>query len=75
MTDFNQQLVELVKACGQELIERAEDLVGNGDLISDFRIWIRIPVNGMDLIPTIEVSREHCCRHTHTILHKGKVVN
>ena len=34
-----EELIELVKASGQEIIDRAEDLVGDGDLITDFDIW------------------------------------
>ena len=52
--EFRKQLVELVKASGQEVIDRAEDLVGEGDALSEFDIWIRFP---SDSIPTIEVSK------------------
>lgn len=54
--DYKEHLVEMVKAAGQEVIERAEDLVGSGDLISDFDIWLRFP---QDNCPTIEVTRSH----------------
>ena len=43
---FRELLVKMVKASGQELIDRAEDLVGNGDCISDFNIWVRFPTDG-----------------------------
>ena len=33
--EFNKHLVELVKASGQEVIDRAEDLVGHGKLMTD----------------------------------------
>ena len=35
---YRQKLIGLVKAAGQDVIDRAEDLVGNGDLICDFDI-------------------------------------
>lgn len=54
--DYKKHLVEMVKATGQEVIDRAEDLVGSGDLISDFDIWLRFP---QDNYPTIEVTRGH----------------
>lgn len=54
--EYRPYLVELVKAMGQEVIDRAEDIVGNGDLISDLTLWLRFPQDGF---PTIEVSREH----------------
>ena len=49
-------LVEQVKAAGQEIIDRAEDLVGIGELMTSFDIWLRFPQDGA---PTIEVSREY----------------
>ena len=62
---FRELLVKMVKASGQELIDRAEDLVGNGDCISDLNIWIRFPTDGRMLTacPTIEVTREHVGKH------------
>lgn len=62
---FRKQLIKLVKASGQEIIDRAEDLVGNGDLISDFNIWIRFPMDGH---PTIEVSRSYCSKRCFDVL-------
>lgn len=44
----------------EEVMERAEDLVGQGDLISDFSIWFSFPQGGLP--PTIEVRREHLSR-------------
>ena len=35
---FRAELVELVKASGQELIDKAEEIVGDTTLISDFGI-------------------------------------
>ena len=54
--EFRKQLVELVKASGQEVIDRAEDLVGEGDALSEFDIWLRFP---SDSIPTIDVSKSY----------------
>ena len=48
-------LIEMVKATGQELIDRAEELVGHPELITDFDIWLRFP-QGLDDVPKIEVS-------------------
>lgn len=55
--DYRKQLVEMVKAAGQDVIDRAEDLVGNGDLLCGFDIWLRFPQGG-DL-PTIEVTKSY----------------
>ena len=46
--------MKLVKAIGQEVIDRAEDLVGDTEGVTDFDIWLRFPP---DSLPTIEVQR------------------
>lgn len=68
--EFRELLVELVKATGQEVINRAEDLVGNGDLISDFDIWLRFHTDGRMAIecPTIEVTRSHYAKEAIEVL-------
>jgi hypothetical protein len=68
--DFRKQLVAMVKASAQEVIDRAEDLVGNGDLLSDFDIWLRFPTNGRMLTgcPTIEVSKSYCSKNCLDVL-------
>ena len=68
--DFRKKLVALVKASGQEVIDRAEDLVGNGDLMSDFDIYLRFPVGEryMDSYPTIEVVKSYCSREAFRVL-------
>lgn len=53
MTDSQKLLVYAIKATGQELIERAEEMVGKNDLISDFDIYVHFPA-GWDAIPEIE---------------------
>lgn len=58
---YRNYLTELVKATGQEIIDRAEDLVGKGDTITDFTIWARFP---QDSVPTIEVQREHIVKNS-----------
>lgn len=64
---YNERLIEQVKALGQEVIDRAEDLVGSGGLITDFDIWLRFPI---DDFPTIEVTRSHASRRYFDILNK-----
>lgn len=68
--EFRELLVEMVKSSGRELIDRAEDLVGNGDLISDFGIRISFPTDGRMLIevPIIEVTRSHISKKSHCAL-------
>lgn len=59
--EFKKLMVEMVKASGQEIVDRAEDLVGNGDLLTDFDIRIRFPVDsGMIVgVPTIELTKSY----------------
>lgn len=68
--EFREMLVKMVKASGQEVIDRAEDLVGNGDLITDFDIWLRFPTDGRMLTgcPTIEVSRSHISKNSFYVI-------
>ena len=76
-TDFRPRLVEMVKAAGQEVIDRAEDLVGEGDLITDFDIWLRFPMNGrgmFDACPTIGVTRSHVSKKACDVLIGGSNV-
>ena len=61
--DYRQKLTEQVKAVGQELIDRADDLVGNGGAlvgnggaISDFAIMLYFE---QDSMPKIKLLREH----------------
>ena len=67
--EFRALLVEMVKASGQELIDRAEDLVGNGDLLSEFAIWLNFPLDGGMLIgvPAIEVSKSYISKKAHDV--------
>lgn len=59
--EFRNMLVEMVKASGQEVIDRAEELVGSGDLLTDFDIWLRFPIdNGrVSGVPTIELTKSY----------------
>lgn len=65
---YRQKLIEMVKAAGQDVINRAEDLVGNGDLICDFDIWLRFPQNEL---PTIELTRTYVSKDCINIIAKG----
>lgn len=59
--EFRNMLVEMVKASGQEIVDRAEDLVGNGDLLTEFDIRIRFPVGSGTIVgvPTIELTKSY----------------
>ena len=67
---FRAKLVELVKASGQELIDRAEEIVGDTTLISGFDISIDFGLNEgrLDACPTITVNHEYVARNTIKVL-------
>lgn len=61
------ELVKIVKALGQEVIDRAEDLIGDGDgLTNSIDIWLRVPIP-IDSIPTIQVMREYASKRSFEI--------
>ena len=74
--EFRKKLVEIVKASGQEVIDRAEELVGDGDLITDFDIWLRFPIGETSIvtaISTIEVSKSYVSKNSFNVLaNKGE---
>ena len=51
--------VELVKAAGQEVINRAEDIVGKCDGVTDLSVILTF---NPAMYPSIEVRREHVCK-------------
>lgn len=60
---FKEQMVEIVKATGQELIDRAEELVGEGEAMTDFDICLNFPCgNGVIGYPEIQVNQKYINR-------------
>lgn len=60
---FKEQMVEMVKATGQELIDRAEELVGEGEGTTCFDIWLSFPCwNGDISCPEIQVNHKYINR-------------
>lgn len=58
-------MVELVKAAGREVEQRAEDLVGNAEGLTELDIWLRFPLNEL---PTISVTRDHKSKECFDVL-------
>ena len=54
-----EKLVAMVRASGQEVIDRAEDIVGEGETITDIDIWLRFSPTAA---PGIEVTRSYISR-------------
>ena len=71
--DFRELLVKTVKACGEDIIEHADDLVGEHDHICSFDIRIHFPIDGhrFDGCPTYEITREHCSMKSVDVLMKA----
>ena len=59
--NYKEYLKELVRAAGREIINRADDIVGNGDMISDLSLWVRF---NQGEVPKIEISREHIIKES-----------
>lgn len=58
--DFRTCVVKMVKASGQEIIDKAEELVGNGERMTNLEIRIKIVKDGQLFgadYPDIEVTR------------------
>lgn len=55
---YRERAVEAVKVFGQELVDRAEELVPEATRVKGLNIWIRIPSlsDNLNDIPEIEVS-------------------
>ena len=57
---YREMAVETVKLAGQELIDRAEELIPNATNVKNIDIWIRIPSLSGDSfdVPEIEVQTD-----------------
>lgn len=68
--NYRDQLVDYIKDAGQELIDRAEQMVDeNTDCISDFSIHIKF---NRDYIPVIEWVTEVLTKNTIERMKKGE---
>lgn len=54
ISSYNKLLIDMVKAAGQELIDRAEEIVSSTEYRTDFYITLDFP-QGSKEAPTIEV--------------------
>lgn len=66
--NYQEELVEMVKAAGQDLIDRADDLVGTAELITDFDIWLRFPQVDQLEPPTIKVQKSVVARNAFDVM-------
>lgn len=56
--DRREILINMVKSAGKEMIDRAEDFVGNTLWMTDLDIYISIPV-ALDDLPSISVDKKY----------------
>lgn len=61
MGNYVETLTAMVKAAGQDLIDRAEDLVGQGKLLGEFNLYITFDRDN-GCIPQIEVNKKYLCK-------------
>ncbi len=60
---YRKELIEKIKAAGQDLIDRAEDFVGeNIEYMADFDIWIS-DFSAEYTSPTIKISKEYASKN------------
>lgn len=64
------KMVEMVKAGGQEIIDRAEDIIGDGESISS--IELRLYFDDA-CVPELEVRRAHLCYNASNVLINEKL--
>lgn len=57
-SEIRERLIQELKDCGQDLIDRAENFIGDNDCMTDLSIDIRFSIVGEEA-PTITVSREY----------------
>ena len=62
---YREMAVAVCKIAGEELVERAEELIPNAENVKDIDIWIRIPSLTDDTfaVPEIEVSTNVYPKH------------
>ena len=67
---FRAKLADLVRASGQELIDRADEIVGDSTLISGFNIYIDFGLyeGRLETVPKITVNHEYISQNVIKVL-------
>ncbi len=62
---YREMAVAVTKIAGQELVDRAEELIPNAENVKELNIWIRIPSLSDDSlnIPEIQVNTDVYPKH------------
>ena len=68
--EFRAKLADLVRASGQELIDRADEIVGDSTLLSEFNIYIDFGFyeGRLEKVPKITVNHEYISRNAIKVL-------
>lgn len=68
--EFRAKLADLVRASGQELIDRADEIVGDSTLLSGFNICIDFGFyeGRLEEVPKITVNHEYISRNAIKVL-------
>ena len=68
--EFRAKLADLVRASGQELIDRADEIVGDSTLVSGFNIYIDFGLyeGRLETVPKITVTHEYISRNAIKVL-------
>lgn len=72
--DYRTRLVEEVKAIGLEIIDRAEDIVGEGDMICDLTLTASFSGGPEVRVTTLEITREQYSKYVNKLYMDGKIV-
>lgn len=65
MDDFRTEMVGAVKAAGQQLIDQAEDIVGNAEMLRSLKIEIdfdQLDEGVFSMFPEMTIKRGHLIR-------------
>ena len=75
--EFRAKLAELVRASGQELIDRADEIVGDSTLLSGFNIYINFGFyeGRLEEVPKITVNHEYISRNVIKVLSEKEKKN
>ena len=67
---FREKLSDLVRASGQELIDRADEIVGDSTLVSGFNIYIDFGLyeGRLETVPKITVNHEYISKNVIKVL-------
>ena len=68
--EFRAKLADLVRASGQELIDRADEIVGDSTLVSGFNIYIDFGLyeGRLETVPKITVNHEYISQNAIKVL-------